>query len=288
MAVSDYARIEKTIRYLEANFRTQPSLAVVAAQVHLSEYHFQRLFRRWAGISPKRFLQVLTADYARRLLYESRTVLEVSDAAGLSSAGRLHDLLVNLHAATPGDIQAQGANLCIQYGFHASPFGECLIAITARGICAIEFVTTGGRGAALAQVKRHWPAATWRLQPRATQPVAARLFAVARANGERLDLLVQGSNFQVKVWEALLRIPSGRVVSYEDLAARIAAPTATRAVASAIARNPVAVLIPCHRVIRKSGVFGEYRWGSARKKALLGWEVAQRAGDDGMITEEQP
>jgi AraC family transcriptional regulator, regulatory protein of adaptative response / methylated-DNA-[protein]-cysteine methyltransferase len=288
MAVSDYARIEKTIRYLEANFRAQPSLAVVAAQVHLSEYHFQRLFRRWAGISPKRFLQVLTADYARHLLHESRTVLEVSDAAGLSSASRLHDLLVNLHAATPGDIQAQGANLSIQYGFHASPFGECLIAITVRGICAIEFVTTGGRAAVLAQVKRHWPAATWRLQPRATQPVAARLFAVARANGERLDLLVQGSNFQVKVWEALLRIPSGRVVSYEDLAARIAAPTATRAVASAIARNPVAVLIPCHRVIRKSGVFGEYRWGSARKKALLGWEVAQRAGDDGMITEEQP
>jgi AraC family transcriptional regulator of adaptative response/methylated-DNA-[protein]-cysteine methyltransferase len=288
MAASDYARIEKTIRYLEANFRAQPSLAAVAAQVHLSEYHFQRLFRRWAGISPKRFLQVLTAGYARRLLHESRTVLEVSDAAGLSSGGRLHDLLVNLHAVTPGDIQAQGANLCIQYGFHPSPFGECLIAVTARGICAIEFVTTGGRATALAQAKRHWPAASWRLQPRATQVVAARLFAGARTDGERFDLLVQGSNFQAKVWEALLRIPSGSVVSYEDVATRIAAPTATRAVASAIARNPVAVLIPCHRVIRKSGVFGEYRWGSARKKALLGWEAAQRAGDGETMVEEQP
>jgi AraC family transcriptional regulator of adaptative response/methylated-DNA-[protein]-cysteine methyltransferase len=189
---------------------------------------------------------------------------------------------------TPGDIQAQGANLCIQYGFHPSPFGECLIAVTARGICAIEFVTTGGRATALAQAKRHWPAASWRLQPRATQVVAARLFAGARTDGERFDLLVQGSNFQAKVWEALLRIPSGSVVSYEDVATRIAAPTATRAVASAIARNPVAVLIPCHRVIRKSGVFGEYRWGSARKKALLGWEAAQRAGDGETMVEEQP
>jgi len=287
MAASDYARIEKTIRYLEANFRAQPSLAAVAAQVHLSEYHFQRLFRRWAGISPKRFLQALTADYARRLLHESRTVLEVSDAAGLSSAGRLHDLLVNLHAATPGEIKAQGANLRIQYGFHPSPFGECLIAITERGICAIEFMTTGGRAAALVHLKQQWPEATWCLQPHATQPVAARLFVVSRANGERFYLLVQGSNFQVKVWEALLRIPSGSVVSYEDVAARIAAPTATRAVASAIARNPVAVLIPCHRVIRKSGVFGEYRWGGTRKKALLGWEVAQHVVvDDETISEE--
>ncbi len=288
MAVSDYARIEKTIRYLEANFRTQPSLAAVAAQVHLSEYHFQRLFRRWAGISPKRFLQVLTADYARRLLRETRTVLEVSDATGLSSAGRLHDLLVNLHAATPGEIKAQGANLCIQYGSHPSPFGECLIAVTARGICAIEFIATGGRAAALAQLQRHWPAATWRLQPRATQPVAARLFAVVHGNGERFDLLVQGSNFQVQVWEALLRIPSGSVVSYADVAACIAVPTATRAVASAIARNPVAVLIPCHRVIRKSGVFGEYRWGSVRKKALLGWEVAQQVVVDSETMGEEP
>jgi len=289
MATTDYARIEKTIRYLEANFRAQPSLAQVAAQAHLSEYHFQRLFRRWAGISPKRFLQVLTADYARRLLHESRTLLEVSDAAGLSSGGRLHDLLVNLHAVTPGEVKAQGAELLIQYGFHPSPFGECLIAITARGICAIEFMSTGGRGAALARLKQQWPAATWRLQPRATQSIAARLFDVARASGDRFDLFVQGSNFQAKVWEALLRIPSGCAVSYEVIAAYIAAPTATRAVASAIARNPVAFLIPCHRVIRKSGVFGEYRWGSARKKALLGWEAAQHVvGDDDMITEEQP
>lgn len=275
MVASDYARIEKTIRYLEANFRTQPSLADVAAQIHLSEYHFQRLFRRWAGISPKRFLQALTAEFARDLLRESRSVLEVSDAAGLSSASRLHDLLVTLHAVTPGEVQDQGANLQIQYGFHPSPFGELIVAATARGICAVEFVASSGRAATLANIQQSWPAARWRLQPRATQVLARRLFARPGQTGGRFDLLVQGSNFQIKVWEALLRIPSGSVVAYQDLAARIEAPSATRAVASAVARNPIALLIPCHRVIRKTGAFGEYRWGSIRKKALLSWEAAQ-------------
>lgn len=280
MAASDYARIEKTIRYLEANFRAQPSLAEVAAQARLSEYHFQRLFRRWAGISPKRFLQALTAEYARDLLRASRTVLEVSDAAGLSGAGRLHDLLVTLHAVTPGEIQERGANLTIQYGFHPSPFGELVLAKTERGICCIEFVAASGRAATLANLRRQWPAADWRLQPRATKALAEKIFS----NGPRgrFDLWVRGSNFQIKVWQALLRIPCGSVAAYEDLAARIEAPTATRAVASAVARNPVAILIPCHRVIRKTGAFGEYRWGSTRKKALLGWEAVQasKLGDD--------
>lgn len=272
MAASDYERIEKTIRYLEANFRAQPSLAEVAAQAQLSEYHFQRLFRRWAGISPKRFLQALTAEYARNLLRASRNVLEVSDAAGLSSGGRLHDLLVTLHAVTPGEIQERGANLTIQYGFHPSPFGEFLLAKTARGICCIEFVASEGRDATLANVRRQWPAADWRLQPRATKVLAQKLFSNSQ---ERFDLWVRGSNFQIKVWQALLRIPRGSVAAYEDLAARIEAPSATRAVASAVACNPVAILIPCHRVIRKTGAFGEYRWGSTRKKALLGWEAVQ-------------
>lgn len=277
MAATDYERIEKTIRYLEANFRAQPSLAQVAAQAQLSEYHFQRLFRRWAGISPKRFLQALTAEYARDLLRASRTVLEVSDAAGLSSAGRLHDLLVTLHAVTPGEIQDRGANLTIQYGFHPSPFGEFILAKTERGICCIEFVASEGRAATLAHIRRQWPAADWRLQPHATKVLAEKLFS--NEAHERFDLWVRGSNFQIKVWQALLRIPRGSVAAYEDLAARIEAPTATRAVASAVARNPVAILIPCHRVIRKTGAFGEYRWGSTRKKALLGWEAAQGLED---------
>jgi AraC family transcriptional regulator of adaptative response/methylated-DNA-[protein]-cysteine methyltransferase len=276
MATSDYARIEKAIRYLDANFRKQPSLSEIAAQVHLSEYHFQRLFRRWAGITPKRFLQYLTAEHSRRLLRESRSVLEVSDATGLSGAGRLHDLLVGLHAVTPGELKTQGADLDIRYGFHPSPFGECLIAITPRGVCALEFVGTGGRAAALARLASQWRGAALHLQPRATRPMVARIFAAPHAAANRCDLYVQGSNFQVKVWEALLRIPPGHVVAYEDIAARIEAPAATRAVASAIARNPIAFLIPCHRVIRKTGVFGEYRWGSTRKQAILGWEAVQR------------
>ena len=275
MSGSDYARIEKAIVWLAANFRAQPSLADIAAQLRLSEYHFQRLFRRWAGISPKRFLQVLTAEHARHLLRESRNVLEVSDASGLSGGGRLHDLMVKLHAVTPGEVQAQGANLVIRYGFHASPFGECLIALTARGVCGIEFVTGAGRAATLAAMQSHWPRATWHREPHATQAVAARLFGSARRRSG-IDLYVQGSNFQVKVWEALLAIPPGHILSYEDVAAGIGAPSATRAVASAIARNPVALIIPCHRVIRKTGAFGEYRWGAVRKQALLGWEVAQR------------
>lgn len=285
MAASDYARIEKAIRYLDANFRKQPSLSEIAAQVHLSEYHFQRLFRRWAGVTPKRFLQYLTAEYSRRLLRESRSVLEVSDASGLSSAGRLHDLLVGLHAVTPGELKTQGADLVIRYGFHPSPFGECLLAITRRGVCALEFVEAGGRAVAFARLKTQWMGATLRLQPRATRPMAARIFVAPHTAADRSDLFIQGSNFQVKVWEALLRIPPGHVVAYEDIAARIEAPTATRAVASAIARNPIAFLIPCHRVIRKTGAFGEYRWGSARKMALLGWEAAHCVSVD---DEEKP
>lgn len=288
MATSDYARIEKAIHYLDANFRKQPGLPEIAAQVHLSEYHFQRLFRRWAGITPKRFLQYLTAEYSRRLLRQSRSVLAVSDASGLSSAGRLHDLLVGLHAVTPGELKSLGADLVIQYGFHPSPFGECLIAITRRGVCALEFVDAGGRAKALARLRLQWQGATLRLQPRATRPMAARVFTAPRVSTDRYDLFVQGSNFQVKVWEALLRIPPGHVVSYEEMAARIEAPAATRAVASAVARNPIAFLIPCHRVIRKTGAFGEYRWGSARKKALLGWEAAHyAAADQAAIPDEQ-
>jgi AraC family transcriptional regulator, regulatory protein of adaptative response / methylated-DNA-[protein]-cysteine methyltransferase len=286
MATSDYARIEKAIRYLDANFRAQPSLSEIAAQVHLSEYHFQRLFRRWAGITPKRFLQYLTAEHSRRLLRESRSVLEVSDASGLSSAGRLHDLLVGLHAVTPGELKTQGADLVIRYGFHPSPFGECLIAITPRGVCALEFVGEGGRAAAFDRLLSQWQGATLRHQPRATRLLAARVFAAPHAAANCCDLFVQGSNFQVKVWEALLRIPPGHVVSYEDIAARIGAPAATRAVASAIARNSIAFLIPCHRVIRKTGVFGEYRWGSTRKQAILGWEAAQRESDDSARSRE--
>ncbi|MHB8536088.1 MAG: methylated-DNA--[protein]-cysteine S-methyltransferase [Sulfuricaulis sp.] len=276
--VTDYERIERAIRYLEENYRQQPDLKALARGAGLSEFHFQRLFRRWAGISPKRFLQYLTAGHAVRLLRDSRTNIEAAYDAGLSGGGRLHDLIVNLHAATPGEYKRAGANLTIQYGFHASPFGECLIAVTARGVCHLGFVSPADRRAALAELAAEWPRARIEEAPRATAQVARRLFARVNGGSPGVDLLVRGTNFQIKVWEALLRIPPGAVVSYEDLAQRARIPRATRAVANAVAHNPVAWLIPCHRVIRKSGALGGYRWGETRKQALLAWEAA-RAGD---------
>jgi len=276
MSGVDYARIEKAISFIEANFRSQPTLAEVAASVGLSQHHFQRLFRRWAGISPKRFLQYLTARYAEGLLQDSRDVLEASYEAGLSGPGRLHDLLVNIHGVTPGELKGQGAGLTLRYGVHRSPFGDCLLAITERGICGLAFIGPWGRDKALADMRRRWPRAVFRKGPHVTQAIADRIFASARKKGEQpFDLFVQGTNFQIKVWEALLRIPPGSAVSYGDVAESIGAPRAVRAVGTAIKQNPVAFLIPCHRVIRKSGIVGEYRWGSARKKAILGWEAVR-------------
>lgn len=276
MGQSDYARIEKAIHYLEGRFREQPSLRELASHVHLSEYHFQRLFRRWAGISPKRFLQFLTAGHALDLLRESHSLPVAAEQSGLSGTGRLHDLLVNLHAVTPGEWQRQGGGLAIRYGFHDSPFGDYLLAATERGVCALSFVGQGGRRAALDELRRHWPAAILQMDETRTRVVARPLFATRGAKRKTaMDLHVRGTNFQIKVWEALLRIPPGEIASYEDVAGSLGMPRAARSVASAIASNPVAVLIPCHRVIRKSGAFGEYHWGTARKKALIAWESAR-------------
>jgi AraC family transcriptional regulator of adaptative response/methylated-DNA-[protein]-cysteine methyltransferase len=278
-ATRDYQRIEQAIEFLARHAREQPRLERVAAQAGLSEFHFQRLFRRWAGISPKRFLQYLTAGRARELLQSTRSALDVSLESGLSGTGRLHDLMVAVHAATPGDIKSRGAGLGIDYGVHMSPFGECLIALTGRGICGVEFLGPLRRREALARLRAVWPAAKFREHPRATAAVAQRLFNLRPNRDAPLSLFVRGTNFQIKVWEALLRVPAGRVVSYEDLARAAGCPDATRAAASAVAQNAVAYLIPCHRVIRKSGLIGEYRWGSERKHALLAWESAAGAAE---------
>jgi len=272
---TDYERIERAICYLEENYRQQPDLKALAQGAGLSEFHFQRLFRRWAGVSPKRLVQYLTAGHAARLLRASRSNLEAAYEAGLSGGGRLHDLLVNLHAVTPGELKHAGAGLTIQYGFHPSPFGECLIGMTTRGVCHLGFVSPEDRRAALAELAAEWPQAQFEEAPRVTAPLIRQLFERINGNSPGIDLHVRGTNFQIKVWEALLRIPPGGVVSYEDLARHIHAPRAVRAVANAVAHNPVAWLIPCHRVIRKSGILGGYRWGETRKKVLLAWEAAQ-------------
>ncbi len=270
----DYQRVERAIQFLSQHVREQPRLEQVAAEIGLSEYHFQRLFRRWAGISPKRFLQYLTAEQACELLRSSRSVLDAAFDAGLSGTGRLHDLMIAMHAATPAEVKSRGAGLAIHYGIHPSPFGECLIAVTERGICALEFLSPLTRAQSIANLKASWTAANVRESPRMTRAIVERLYE-PRSKRTPPPIYVAGTNFQIRVWEALLRIPPGCIAAYEDVARLLGVPRATRAVASAVARNPVALLIPCHRVIRKTGAFGDYRWGTARKQALLAWESAR-------------
>lgn len=272
----DYARIEKAILFLDEDFRRQPSLKEVAGNAGLSEYHFHRLFTRWAGISPKRFLQFLTAEYARGLLKESQNVLEAAWEAGLSGSGRLHDLIVNVYAVTPGELREEGAGITIRHGVHSGPFGDFLLGVTDKGICALSFLRESGAGEAVEALRKEWAGSRLVLDPKATKTVADRIFDPLRRGGAPpLNVIVKGTNFQIKVWEALLRIPAGSVASYGDVAARIGTPNAVRAVGNAVGRNPVAFLIPCHRVLRKTGAFGGYGGGAARKKAILAWEWAR-------------
>ncbi|MBN1287328.1 MAG: methylated-DNA--[protein]-cysteine S-methyltransferase [Anaerolineae bacterium] len=276
MPDTDYTRIEKIIHYLDTNFRAQPALKDIADYAGLSEYHLQRLFKRWAGISPKRFIQYLTAQYAKERLQQAQSVLDVAYEAGLTGGGRLHDLMVNVHAMTPGEIKAQGAGLTIRYGFQATPFGECLLAVTERGICALSFVASGGRDGALLRLHDQWALARCVEDGGKTRLIVEQIFS--GGSDKRFNLLLKGTNFQVKVWEALVKIPPGALVSYGDVARLAGIPDAARAVGSAVGQNPVAYLIPCHRVIRKTGAFSEYRWGIARKKAMIAWDAARCDG----------
>ena len=274
----DYQRIEQAIIFLEKNFHHQPTLKEIADSVYVSEYHFQRLFSSWAGISPKRFLQYLTKEYAKRLLKESRNVLDVSFETGLSSPGRLHDLFVNCEAVTPGEFKDQGEGLRIEYGIHPTPFGDILLATTARGICWLSFVKKEGPEQEIQNLQKSWPKGELCENASETKKLANRVFAISyngSSKPQSFNLFLKGTNFQIKVWEALLKIPAGQVVSYEDVAAYIGKPKAVRAVANAVGRNPIPFIIPCHRVIRKIGEFGGYAGGTARKKALLGWEAAR-------------
>jgi AraC family transcriptional regulator of adaptative response/methylated-DNA-[protein]-cysteine methyltransferase len=275
-ANEDYGRIEKAIKFLETNFPSQPGLKEVAAHIGLSEYHFQRLFSRWVGISPKRFLQFLTKEYAKKLLDNSTNLLDVTYGAGLTSPGRLHDLFVTCEAVTPGEYKNKGAGVNIAYGFHPSPFGECLLAKTERGICGFYFIKNGNKQDVLAEFKQSWQKAALTENPALTAPLISRIFNPSLGqNNEPLHLILKGTNFQIKVWEALTTIPFGTVVTYEDIAVQVGLPKATRAVGTAVGHNPISYIIPCHRVIRKTAEFGNYGGGPARKKAILGWEAAQ-------------
>jgi len=274
---TDFETVENAIKYLEGNFQDQPSLEQVARHVNMSPYHLQRLFRRWVGISPKRFLQFLTIDYAKNLLDESRSILDAAYASGLSSPSRMHDLFVNVDAITPGEFRKQGAGLQIWYGIHPCPFGDCLLAVTERGICDLSFITEAGWEGCVTDLHQRWSLAELSESPKTTQPFFDQAFSPVPHNGKRsVTLFLQGTNFQIKVWEALMRIPPGFACSYEDVARYIGKPSAARAVGNAVGGNPISYIIPCHRVIRKMGLAGNYRWSPTRKKAMLGWEAAQR------------
>jgi AraC family transcriptional regulator of adaptative response/methylated-DNA-[protein]-cysteine methyltransferase len=274
---ADYQRIEQAILALEKNFRRQPSLDEIARSVALSEYHFQRLFSRWVGISPKRFLQFLTKEYAKELIESSPNLLDVAYESGLSGTGRLHELFVTCEAVTPGEFKNKGEGLQIFYGFHPTPFGYCLLAVTDRGICHLSFVQEGERTQAIKSLQKGWENAKLTVAPAKTRALVDQIFNPIKNGKPRpLHLFLSGTNFQIKVWEALLKIPAGAVASYEEIAARIGLPKASRAVGNAVSQNPVAYIIPCHRVVRKLGEFGNYRWGAARKKAMLGWEMARK------------
>ena len=276
----DYERIGTALAYLDENFQAQPSLCDIASSIGLSEFHFQRLFTRWVGISPKKFLQQLSLECAKRSLEASASVLDAAYDAGLSGPGRLHDLFVTCDAVTPGEYKARGEGMTIRYGYHPSPFGECLLLATERGICGLGFVeeTRGdSREDALAYLGAGWCNARIVQDESVTGPLIERIFnAAPEANDAPLHVLLRGTAFQLKVWRVLLTIPPGHLTTYADLGHRIGYEgSAARAIGRANGGNLISYLVPCHRVIRKTGAIGGYRWGRERKLALIGWEASQ-------------
>lgn len=271
----NYQRIEQAIRYLEDNFSRQPELDEVAEKVHLSPFHFQRIFTEWAGISPKRFLQYLTVDYLKEKLQQTRNLNEAAEAAGLSSQSRVYDLFTTLEAVTPQEYKQKGSGIRIEYGFHATRFGTCLIGVTERGICWLSFIAPDQEPRTeLENMKHYWHNSVFHENQNLTEAFVQQVFQ-EEALSKKLHVLVKGTNFQVKVWEALLRVPAGSLTTYQDIARQIENPKALQAVGSAVGANPIAYLIPCHRVIRKDGILGEYRWTPARKKSIIGWEMSK-------------
>jgi len=266
--MNDYERVARMIRYLEAHQSEQPDLATLAMEAGLSEFHFHRLFTRWAGVTPKEFLQSLTFAQVRRRLREGASVLAAAMDSGLSGPGRLHDLCVTLEAASPGEIQSGGADWTIRFGFADSPLGQVLAGESPRGICHLSFVEETDAS----ELKREWPKARFEREDSVAQKWMTSIFHSAPSPAAPLRALVRGTAFQIQVWRALLQIPPGQLTSYRQLAARIGKPGAARAVGSAVGKNSLAYLIPCHRVIRETGVIGDYRWGHVRKCAAIGWE----------------
>ena len=283
-AARDYEIVRHNLDWLRVHWREQPSLELLAQRNQISTAHLQRLFMRWAGLSPKAFVQALTIDRARKLLRESASVLEAAYEVGLSGPARLHDLFVTHEAMTPGIYKAKGRGLVIRYGFHDCPFGRALLMMTDQGICGLAFADPGGEQFALADMQGRWPEADYVEDAGATGPGAWRIFNPARWKEEQpLRIVFIGTEFETQVWQTLLKLPLGHIASYSDIATHLGKTGASRAVGSAVGRNPISFVVPCHRVLTKSGGLGGYHWGLTRKQAILGWEVGlmsgKRAGD---------
>jgi AraC family transcriptional regulator of adaptative response/methylated-DNA-[protein]-cysteine methyltransferase len=275
-AADDYARVRRAIAYMSEHWRDQPEIEAIAHAAGVAPDELHRLFRRWAGLTPKEFLQALTLDHARRLLRQSASVLDAAYEVGLSGPGRLHDLFVTHEAMSPGEWKAGGAGLMLRYGFHPSPFGTALVIATDRGLAGLAFADPGEEKAALADMQGRWPNATFRADQAATGPLARRIFDPTLWRSDQpLRVVLIGTDFEVRVWETLLRVPLGKVTSYSDIAARVCTTKAARAVGAAIGKNPVCFVVPCHRVIGKGGDLTGYHWGLTRKRAMLGWEAGQ-------------
>ncbi len=278
---ADYDRVRKAIAYMSETWREQPDLDEVARIAGLSPAHFHRLFTRWAGISPKEFVQALTLDHARELLKGSATILDAAYEVGLSGPGRLHDLFVDHEAMTPGDYKRRGAGLEITWGYHPSPFGLALVMATDRGVAGVAFADEEGEKRQIFEdMTRRWPAASYVQAPDRTAPYAARIFTPELwRKSDPLKVVLIGTDFEVRVWDALLRLPMGQAISYSDLASHVCSPRAARAVGTAVGRNPISFVVPCHRVLRKDGGLGGYHWGVTRKQAIIGWEAGRLAQD---------
>lgn len=273
----DYEIVRNAITFLSEHWHDQPDLDVLSEHLGLSPAHCQKVFKRWCGLSPKEFLQAITIDHARSLLDGSASLLDCAYEVGLSGSGRLHDLFVDHIAMTPGDYKRRGAGIEMSYGFHPTPFGNTLVMATDRGISGIAFVNEDAgqsRQEALEDMQRRWPNATYAERPEVTAPHASQVFDPGSWSPERpVRLVMIGTDFEVRVWETLLKIPMGRAVSYTDIARHIGKPSASRAVGSAVGRNPISFVVPCHRVLRADGSLGGYHWGLTRKRALIGWET---------------
>lgn len=277
--MNNYQRIAQAIEYIKDNFKQQPNLDAIAERIHLSAYHFQRLFTEWAGVSPKKFVQYLSIDYTKQLLKNKITTLfDASFQAGLSGTGRLHDLFINIEGMTPGEFKNDAQNLTINYSFQECQFGHYLVASTDKGICNLFFYED--KNDAYNEVKELWQKAKLKESKDKHQDQILKFFNNDFSDPQKIKLHLKGTDFQIKVWEALLRIPEGHLKSYMDIAETIQLPKASRAVGTAIGSNPVGFIIPCHRVIKSVGGIGEYRWGRTRKMAMIGWEAAKVYGDE--------